>query len=143
MKRILITASRDWTEVELMVEAIRSAGPGRVVHGAARGGDRLADSIAWRFMQTQPGLWDVEPHGADWDKYGNAAGVLRNQEMVDLGADICLAFPLEGSVGTFDCAARASLAGIHVRFTTDMDEAVVNAAMARAIQKVLRERSEQ
>lgn len=34
--------------------------------------------------------------------------------MVDLGADLCLAFPLPDSRGTKDCMARAKKAGIKV-----------------------------
>ena len=34
--------------------------------------------------------------------------------MVDLGADVCLAFPLGESRGTRDCMRRASEAGIPV-----------------------------
>jgi hypothetical protein len=35
--------------------------------------------------------------------------------MVDLGADLVLAFPLGKSEGTRDCIRRATAAGIHVR----------------------------
>lgn len=34
--------------------------------------------------------------------------------MVDLGADICLAFPTKSSIGTWDCVRRANAAGIRV-----------------------------
>lgn len=44
----------------------------------------------------------------------SCAGLVRNQLMVDLGADICLAFPLPGSRGTWDCMGRAEAAGIKV-----------------------------
>jgi hypothetical protein len=35
--------------------------------------------------------------------------------MVDLGADLCLAFPMPRSRGTWDCVRRAKKAGIVVR----------------------------
>lgn len=62
-------------------------------------------------------LWGlpVEAHPADWRSCGRAAGLIRNQRMVDLGADLCLAFPLGESRGTWDCVARARKAGIEVR----------------------------
>lgn len=54
-----------------------------------------------------------EPHPADWS-WGNGAGMHRNQEMVDLGADVCLAFIRGKSSGTRDCADKAAKAGIPV-----------------------------
>ena len=54
-------------------------------------------------------------HPADWDKHGKAAGMIRNREMVALGADICLAFPIGRSPGTRACIREAQRAGIPVR----------------------------
>jgi hypothetical protein len=56
----------------------------------------------------------IETHPADWKRLGRDAGPARNQEMVDLGADLCLAFPRKGSRGTWDCIQRAAEAGIPV-----------------------------
>jgi hypothetical protein len=53
-----------------------------------------------------------EPHPADWSTYGRKAGPIRNAEMVALGAAICLAFPIPGSRGTWDCLQKAADAGI-------------------------------
>jgi coenzyme F420-reducing hydrogenase gamma subunit len=49
--------------------------------------------------------------------YCTAAGNYRNQEMVDAGADICLAFYQPGAacIGTSDCVRRCTRAGITVR----------------------------
>ena len=78
-----------------------------VVHGGARGAD------AWASDWTRYQRYAVEEvHPADWAKYGRAAGPIRNQEMVDAGADACFAFPVIGSVGTYDCMRRARRAGI-------------------------------
>lgn len=54
----------------------------------------------------------IERHPADWVAHGRYAGPIRNQEMVDLGADICLAFPKGESRGTRGCAKLAQEAGI-------------------------------
>jgi hypothetical protein len=51
-----------------------------------------------------------------------AQGHYRNQQMVDAGATICFAFPLDGSVGTWDCVRRARAAGIPVRIIAAEEE---------------------
>jgi hypothetical protein len=78
-----------------------------LVHGAARGVDTLATDNAEAWGMT------IEAHRADWRKHGRAAGPRRNQEMIDAGADLLIAFP--GGKGTEDCVARAEAAGIPVR----------------------------
>ena len=75
--------------------------------------DRSADWLIHLWCQHR-GVPD-EPHPADWAQHGDAAGPIRNQRMVDAGADECAAFPLSGSRGTHDCTRRAAKAGIHVR----------------------------
>ncbi len=77
-----------------------------VVHGGAPGLDSLVDALG-RSMGMQ-----VEVHRADWNTHGKAAGVLRNQKMVELGADMLFAYPLPDGRGTQDCIARAVAAGI-------------------------------
>jgi hypothetical protein len=80
-----------------------------LVHGACGGADAMADAL-WKLWG-----WPTEPHPADFALLGRAAGPQRNTRMVDLGADLCLAFPLPGSRGTKDCVQRARAAGIPVR----------------------------
>ena len=116
MRRLLITGSRDWDDEATIAAALsvahRDLGGGDVtlVHGACpTGADQIADRL-WRAW----GL-PVEPHPADWGRHGRAAGPLRNKEMVDAGADLCLAFPKGESRGTRGCLMLASLVGIGVR----------------------------
>lgn len=105
-KRILITGSRDWEDEGAMRIMLEKHGPGTIVHGGARGADKMAERLAIEFD------WPFQSYPAQWDRYGKAAGPMRNQFMVEMGADVCLAFPLHNSRGTFDCAARVALAGI-------------------------------
>ncbi|MGH3753443.1 MAG: SLOG family protein [Pseudonocardiaceae bacterium] len=77
-----------------------------VVHGGARGADRLAGDIARGWG------WTPEPHPADWARHGRSAGFRRNAEMVTLGADVCLAFILDASRGASHTAHLADTAGI-------------------------------
>lgn len=107
-----------------------------VVHGAQgtyrngrllKGADMMADEEATALRM------NTEPHPASWwapcrasckhgprklNRWGRDycqwAGFDRNQEMVNLGADVCLAFPIGRSPGTRDCVKRARLAGIRV-----------------------------
>ena len=117
--RILITGSRHWTDRTALASAMSRAltylgsyiGANHsavLVHGGAKGADAVAADIADNWG------WTVEEHPADWDADGRRAGPLRNQRMVDAGADIVLACPMPGSKGTWDCMKRAVEAGIPV-----------------------------
>lgn len=111
--RILVTGSRDWTDEHIIFQALfitgMAAPPGNriLVSGACPTG---ADAIAERMARRMG--WQVERHPAEWKKYGGAAGPKRNAHMVSLGADICLAFILNGSRGATGCAKLAERAGI-------------------------------
>lgn len=137
--RILVTGSREWTDAQKVRDhlLLYSGGRGTVlVHGDnRRGADRIAAGIAAEWP------WVLEPHPANWIgpcrdtcrpghrrtrwrdgvEYCPAAGNYRNQDMVDLGADVCIAFFSGGAVnrGTTDCASRAHKAGIRVIRVTD------------------------
>ncbi|AGR46478.1 hypothetical protein ODIN_64 [Mycobacterium phage Odin] len=117
---MLITGSRIWKDRSLVwhalgIELQRSPNGLTVVHGACPygGADDIADRWAWGMRQEGHNVVP-EPHRADWESYGKAAGPIRNQLMVDLGADVCLAFPLGVSRGTRHCMAAAEKAGIPV-----------------------------
>lgn len=115
--RILVTGSRDWDDVLTIEGALAMACyqnvPAIIVHGACPKG---ADAIASRWTRTHRviGLTE-EMHPANWQWLGKRAGFVRNQLMVDLGADICLAFIKDGSRGSSHTATLAEEAGIHTR----------------------------
>lgn len=119
VRRILITGSRNWTDWDEVAYALMDATPRPydyryiIVHGGARGADTIA--AAW----AKSWGMEVEVHPADWRTHGKAAGPIRNQKMVDLGAHVCLAFPQPKSVGTWDCVRRAKAAGIPVTITEE------------------------
>lgn len=119
--RILVTGSRTWTDTRTVDDALLNAwheatqvyGPSAtivVVHGACpHGADAYAD--AWVTRQDRRYVF-VEPHPADWKRYGRGAGFRRNAEMVHCGADLCLAFIKNGSSGATHTADLAEQHGI-------------------------------
>lgn len=126
--RVLVTGSRDWPEPldvwrRLHALAIRAYGDYdgghqlTVVHGDWPAG---VDHFTHMWVKAQhkeiwkPVIITEDPHPAKWEKYGRAAGPLRDQEMVDAGAGLCLAWNLNNSRGTADCVRRARAAGIPV-----------------------------
>lgn len=118
--RVLITGSRDWDNRACIEEALSvytaDENPVLISGACPSGADRLAEEI-WEGW----GL-PVERHPADWTM-GRGAGFIRNQQMVDLGADVCLAFRKNGSQGTTHCANAATMAGITTFwFTEDEDD---------------------
>ena len=110
--RLLVTGSRDWKKKGivkrvLISEASSLKKPITLVSGACpSGADKFAEEVAALYG------WEVERHPADWDRYGKRAGPVRNREMVDLGADVCVAFILNGSRGAASTADLAEKAGI-------------------------------
>lgn len=114
---VLVAGSRDADparHLEEICTAMRWIGRQRegrhsLLHGAARGVDSLAQTVAVYLG------WIIEPVPAEWQS-GRYAGFARNQAMVDRKPDVCLAFPalpvnFERS-GTMDCVNRAINAGI-------------------------------
>jgi hypothetical protein len=98
---------KDANHVFLSLDAIHAETPvAVVVHGGATGADELA------------GLWAVsrkvpeQRFPADWNKYGNAAGPIRNREMLKQQPDLVVAFP--GGRWTADMVRIALRANVRV-----------------------------
>lgn len=127
--RILVTGSRDWTDMVTVNEGLRWAynypegstawgsttyGPEYeriLVEGCASGADALAEQIGVKFG------FKIEHHPAKWDHYGKAAGVIRNAEMLASGINQCIAFheDLSRSKGTLNMVELCLRAGVPVR----------------------------
>lgn len=115
--RILVTGSRDWLDTAMvwqaLAEAVRDLPADRevvLVSGACpRGADALAEDWGRKYGAT------VEQHPANWSLEGKRAGFIRNARMVNLGADVCLAFIRNGSRGASHTARLAEEAGIETR----------------------------
>jgi hypothetical protein len=107
---VLVCGSRDWRDGDAIEQRLRLLPRGAtVMHGGARGADRLAGTIADALG------FDVHEYPADWDRYGRSAGAMRSLEMLDAGPDLVLAFWKDGSKGTALTIAEASKRGIDVQ----------------------------
>lgn len=111
--RILVTGSRDWQWPDTITTALVVAASGAdddeitLVSGACpTGADAAAERVAERLG------WRVERHPADWPTHGLRAGYLRNAQMVEAGADVCVAFIKDNSRGASMTLQLAQQAGI-------------------------------
>lgn len=111
MIKVLVCGGRDFTDAHLLDNILFAFNAkfviSELVHGAQRGADLLADD--WARVS---GVKRV-PFVADWDRYGNRAGNIRNQKMLqESKPDMVIAFP--GNTGTQDMISRALEAGVPV-----------------------------
>lgn len=116
--RILVTGSRNWNDLNRLEQALhehinelmRTGEADRfvIVHGdCPSGADRMAAELAARTPHVT-----AEAHPADWGKHGKSSGFVRNQEMVNLGADILFAFIKDDSRGATHTLNLAIEAGM-------------------------------
>jgi len=105
--RVIVCGGRDYTDGTTIARVLSAlSGGATIVHGAARGADSTAADWCRTFGVAE------EPHPADWKAHGRAAGPIRNQKMLDAGADLVIAFP--GGRGTNDMIRRALRADVTV-----------------------------
>lgn len=120
--RVLVCGGREWGNKAVIareidrLEAITRSGVTRVIHGDARGADTLATRVA-----EERGI-PVDAYPAKWDKYGKAAGPVRNGTMLEEGEpQLVLAFHhnLFRSKGTKNMVLKAMNAGVPVRLISE------------------------
>ena len=108
--KILVCGSRYYADYQTIYKVIKSFGTDiTIVSGACRGADIIAVKVAQKL-----GL-PFREYPANWSLYGKKAGVLRNQQMIDIEhPDLVIAFhpDIEGSKGTKDMIRRAKYHGI-------------------------------
>lgn len=115
--RILVTGARALSDADRVMvfaalrrvtaEALADGVPVVIIEGDCPFGG--VDLAAREWGEGSTGV-TVETYPPD--RRSTAAYHARNQQMVDSGADWCLAFPAPGSRGTWDCLRRAAEAGI-------------------------------
>lgn len=121
--RLLVCGDRNWTNKELIRREVEGLRPDVVIHGAARGADVLGGMAA-----RELGIEVIE-FPAQWEKYGRAAGPIRNQQMLGEGKPtIVFAFnnKISESKGTKDMIRRARKAGLPVYLYTEPDGIIFN-----------------
>ena len=110
--RVLVCGDRNWKESDpIRVFLCSLPKDSVVIHGAARGADSVAGKIAEAI-----GL-RVETYPANWNKFGKAAGHIRNKEMLDTGKpDMVVYFHrnLKESKGTRNMVQQSVAAGLPV-----------------------------
>lgn len=105
--KVIVTGGRDYDNYDEVCKVLDALGVQHVVTGGAKGADRLAETYIDDFGFT------YRRYEADWDKYGKAAGPIRNRQMLEENKDcIVIAFP--GGKGTADCVRQARQLGMVV-----------------------------
>ena len=108
--KVLVTGSRYYSDYSIMKKELEALPKDTVlIHGGCVGADALADLIGRQLG------FKIMVFNADWAKNGKAAGPIRNSEMLKEKPDLVLAFPLEGSKGTWDTVSKARGLGIEVK----------------------------
>lgn len=117
--KVLVTGGRDFTDwigVYRVLDKIHNETPiTMLVHGDARGADRLAKT--WATLRgvpqdAMPAVW--RPQGPE-GPVDRAAGPVRNSTMLIKHPDIRLVVAFEGGVGTADMVRKAKNKGIQVQ----------------------------
>jgi hypothetical protein len=106
--RVLVCGGRQYNNRSHVFNTLDEIhGITEIIQGGAKGADRLAQQ--WALEKGIP----CRTFEADWDRYGKAAGMIRNQRMINEGKpDLVISFP--GKRGTADMVAKAKMAGIEV-----------------------------
>lgn len=105
--KVLVCGSRGFNDLQLLEGVLDALGPTEIIHGDARGADRIAGAYAERLGIV------CRRFPAAWETYGRRAGYVRNQQMLDEGQpDIVIAFWDGKSPGTkmmVDLAKKANI----------------------------------
>ena len=113
--RLLICGSRHWSDYSTIllkmfaITFLVHSDDVVVIDGAARGADEMGHRAGVHMG------FETLRFPADWVRYGRSAGPVRNRQMLISGAvDYVLAFPLRGSIGTWDMIRKARKRGVEV-----------------------------
>lgn len=114
MRRIIIAGMRTFTDYNRVKRAMFRFAPlhdVEIISGTAEGADKLGERFAAEY-----GL-PLKRFPANWDKFGKAAGPIRNAQMAQYAAEeegILVAFWDGQSKGTKSMINEAGKRGLHV-----------------------------
>lgn len=117
--KVLVCGDRNWTDQAAIYKRLALLDMSTtIIHGAARGADRIAGDAAERL-----GL-PVIAVPAEWELHGKSAGPIRNRKMLDMEPELVIAFhsDLSKSRGTADTVREARKRGIPVEIIGDLVE---------------------
>ena len=105
--RVIVAGSIEWLDIEKIRDELVKLPLGTtIVCGVVSGSSYFVPKIADELRL------DVEEWPTEITLHGTKATAVRNQEMVDSGADLCVAFPIDNCRETWDCIRRAR--GAHI-----------------------------
>ena len=111
--KVIVAGGREFNDYILLEEKLDKILSKRlpdveIVSGTARGADALGESYAHK------NKLPIKQFPADWNKYGKAAGPIRNKQMAEY-ADACIVFWDGKSRGTKSMINLATEQGIPIR----------------------------
>lgn len=108
MKKILVCGGRSFFDYKKICQILDQFISEEVIiiHGGASGADALAN--IWAITNNK----EIREYKANWDKYGKAAGPIRNSKMLEENPNIVIAFP--GGRGTADMVFKSKQLNIKV-----------------------------
>jgi hypothetical protein len=112
---VLVCGGRDFTDAVLLGSWLGGIHKQVGISLLVEGGQYGADVMAREFAKWENIPW--KEYKAQWDKYGKAAGHIRNKQMlVEEKPDLVVAF--KGKAGTANMMSQAKKAGVRVLDTT-------------------------
>jgi homoserine dehydrogenase len=111
--KVLVCGDRHWKDqifIDKVLDVMKDQ-IGTIIEGEANGADKMGR--VWAEKNDKR----VEPYPANWEKFGKAAGPIRNKQMLDEGKpDMVIAFhdDLENSRGTKNMVEQSRKRGITV-----------------------------
>ena len=117
--RVLICGDREWCNRSVIMKVIQELKPKIIIEGGCRGVDTLARECA--------NILHIEVHEyrAEWQRFGRAAGPIRNKEMIEEGRpSLVVAFHnnLDKSSGTKNMVKQAKKYYIPVKIYNSKGE---------------------
>lgn len=116
--KVLVCGDGNWNDFDIIRQELSNFNSDTIIiHGAAKGADSISGYIADELG------FEIKTYPAEWNKYGKAAGPIRNKKMLDERPDLVLAFHsnIQSSKGTKHMIKIAKNAGVNVKVIDKSD----------------------